>query len=95
MELCQDWDDLKERTSARLKSLEDSRDLHTFKENLEDAKTSIQEKLGMLMYTKDLGKDVLTVKKLLRKHDELKVYKLYCYAMGYKPLLFFLLHNWG
>jgi hypothetical protein len=73
LELCEDWDDLKERASARLKRLEDSRDLHSFKNNMEDTKTWIQEKQGMLMYNEDLGKDCLTVKKLLRKHDDMKV----------------------
>lgn len=74
LELCKDWDDLKERASARLKGLEDSRDLHGFKNNVQDTKTWIQEKLGMLVYTEDLGKDCMTVKKLLRKHEELKVF---------------------
>ena len=73
LELCKDWDDLKERASTRLKRLEDSRDLHSFKNNVEDTKTWIQEKLGMLVYTEDLGKDCMSVKKLLRKHEELKV----------------------
>ncbi len=73
LELCEDWDDLKERAGARFKRLEDSRDLHSFKNNMEDTRTWIQEKQGMLMGSEDLGKDCLTVKKLIRKHDELKV----------------------
>lgn len=75
LHLCDEWDDLKERTSARLKKLEDGRDLHVFINNVEDIKTWIQGKLEMLLlHNDDLGKDCLSVKTLLRKHDETKVF---------------------
>lgn len=73
MELCKDWDDLKERASARLKRLEDSRALHGFKNNLEDTKTWIEEKQRVVVYNEKLGKDCSTARKLLRIHGELKV----------------------
>ena len=73
IELCEDWDELKERTSTRLRSLEESRDLRSFENNVEDMKSWIQEKQGMLMYTEELGKDRAAVQKLFRKHEELEV----------------------
>ena len=71
--LCEDWDELKERTSMRLKLLEESRDIHSFENNVEDTKIWMQEKQGMLMYAVELGKDCASVKKLFRKHEELEV----------------------
>ena len=70
---CEDWDELKERTSMRLKLLEESRDIHSFENNVEDTKIWMQEKQGMLMYAVELGKDCASVKKLFRKHEELEV----------------------
>lgn len=57
----------------RLKCLEDSRDVHSFTNNVEDTKIWIQDKQGMLMYTAEHGKDSAGVKKLFRRHEELEV----------------------
>ena len=72
-DICKDWDQLKARTGMRLRSLEESRDVRSFENNVEDMKSWIDEKHRTLVCTEELDKDYATVQRLFRKHEELEV----------------------